>query len=159
PLGKVSSFAMAQCPDCSAPIQAKDVRCPGCGRSLGDHTVMGIPISQSPRGDVTATTRQALADLAGGWELAAPPAGPSEAAAAAARKSAPVVDPAPVTPTPVEHIKTAQSEDPTSSVSRSSTPTTGAAAGTSLGIGEVPVRNAKSLGAAEIDALLAGQPI
>ena len=61
---------MAQCPDCGVEVASRHVACPNCGRSLSDATVAGLP-AQKPggRNDITATTRQRLADLAGGWEL------------------------------------------------------------------------------------------
>jgi hypothetical protein len=63
---------MAQCPECGVEVASRHVACPNCGRSLSDATVAGLP-AQSPggRNDITATTRQRLADLAGGWELPA----------------------------------------------------------------------------------------
>src|SRR5262249_32766303 len=144
---------MAYCPDCSAEVSSRHVACPSCGRSLSDATVLGLP-AQSPSGrnDITATTRQRLADLAIGWGLpmekppqpeptptATAPVGqaPPNEAAAHAEPSLPRRIPSGTLP--MEAIK--------GTLPMPSPPPEAV----------LPVRQAKSVSTAEIDAML-GEP-
>jgi hypothetical protein len=139
------------------------VACPSCGRSLSDQTVAGLP-AQTPSGrnDITATTRARLAELAGGWELSAEKPHESESERVVTEPFAKTQEPSLSGPLEVARNEAA-ARGPDAPPRRipSGTVPLEAVKGTIPMIppppppeAVLPVRQAKSVSTAEIDAML-----